>query len=332
VATSYLARYRCAVDMQVPVTLENVTSGQRSMFFLGSSNTIAWSMLAIAAMALHGQAQAHRLEGKTVQVPASGEATLADDRVVLRLVIAPTAAGVQLRADANARSVNLEFPYRVIRRFGQDGDKVYLDIAGRGPLWLHPRDRGEFHQWLAHLSYNKMWEPPTPIVIQAESPVLGWCQQDPTFTFGLPERWGSPPPRALADYGREMLPSLLRAGVGLDAGEWEGQMFVIDNGSLQAAGRQANAESLAAMMAEVTAISPFGPIQQTTIGGDEAVLLRGTSQTPTGVFDRCYCFFGHGDTLYALMYGVVGGQLGDGSYERWLPHFHTMIATWHWYR
>src|ERR1700737_4539405 len=157
-AGSVLPRYRCSVQAQTPVTLENVTSEQRRMFVFGSPSTIAWSMFAVAGMALYGQAHAQKLEGRTMTVPASGDATLTDDRVVLRLTIPAKVSGIQLRGAAASRSMSLEVPYRVIQSFGTDRNGVYLDIVGRGRMWLQPRDKGEFHQWLAHLSYNKTWQ------------------------------------------------------------------------------------------------------------------------------------------------------------------------------
>jgi hypothetical protein len=319
------------VETQVPVKLENVTSEQRSMFFLASPNTIAWSMLAVAGMALHGQARANRLEGKTLTVPAGGDATLTDDRVVLRLMIPAKVSGISLRGDASSRSVNLEIPYRAIVGWGRERNSVRIDLVGRGPMWLQPRDKGEFQQWLAHLSYNKTWQPPTPVQIQAQVPIVSWCQQDPHFTFGLPERWGSAPPHLLADYARGFLPSVVRAAVGIDAGRWEIQVFVIDDGSLQARGRPASTESLDAMLSEATNISPIGPVQLAMLGGEPLLLLRGTSWTPEGLVDRCYGSIAHRDTHYMLWYNIVDARVGDGSYEAWLPHFHTMIATWHWY-
>jgi hypothetical protein len=327
-----LARYRCAVETEVPVTLENVTSEQRPMFFVASQNAIAWSMLAVAGMALYGHARANNLEGKTLTVPAGGEATLTDDRIVLRVMIPSKVSGVSLRGDASTRSINLEIPYRAIQSWGKDYRNVRLDIIGRGPMWLLPRDKGEFQQWLAHLSHNKTWQPPTPVQIQAQVPIVSWCQQDPHFTFGLPERWNQGPSAFLADYARGFLPSIVRAAVGLDAGRWEVQVFVIDDGSLQARGRPANTESLAAMLAEATNISPIGPVQLARLGGEPLLLLRGTSWTAEGLVDRCYGSIAHGDTHYMLWFNIVDAQVGDGSYETWLPHFHTMIATWHWYQ
>ena len=38
------------------------------------------------------------------------------------------------------------------------------------------------------------------------------------------------------------------------------------------------------------------------------------------------------DANFMLWFGILGGSFGDGSYERWLPDFHTMLATWHWYQ
>jgi hypothetical protein len=267
-----------------------------------------------------------------VDVPASGEAELPDDTVLMRLVVAPKAGRTRLRGGASERSVDLEIPYRLMRSSGSDARGVWFDVVGRGELRLQPHDRGEFVQWLAHLSHGKTWQPPARVSMQVEAPVVAWCQQDPRFTFGLPDRWIPAPPQALADYGRFFSPSVLRAGVLVDAGEWEPQVFVIDNGPVDAVTRQADAESLAAMLVAATNISPVGPIEVTTLGGEAVALLRGTSWDDEGALDeRCYGILSHGGTSYALWYGIIGGTAGDGSYETWVSHFHTMLATWHWY-
>jgi hypothetical protein len=288
-------------------------------------------MLAFAGMSLFNQARANNLEGKTITVPASGEATLTDDRIALNVMIPAKVSGISIKGDASSRSMNLEIPYRAIRSWDKDHGGVRLDLIGRGPMWLRPRDGGDFQQWLAHLSYNKTWQPPTPVQIQPQVPVVSWCQQDRQFTFGLPERWGAAPPHFLADYARGFLPSICRAAVGLDAGSWEIQVFVIDDGSLQARGRAANTESLAAMLAEVTNVSPIGPVQLTSLDGEPLLLMRGTSWTAEGLVDRCYGSIVHRDTHIMLWFNIVDARVGDGSYEAFLPHFHTMIATWHWY-
>ena len=113
-----VARYRCAVQTQVPVTLENVTSSQRPMFFFGSPSAVAWSALAVVGMRMYGNGRAQGLEGKTQAVPASGQATLTDGGIVLNLTINGKVSGASLRGGAQA--VELEIPYRLIRNWGQD--------------------------------------------------------------------------------------------------------------------------------------------------------------------------------------------------------------------
>lgn len=327
-----VARYRCAVGTQVPVTLGNVTSQGRSpMIIAGSPSLAAWSLLGLAAARLYGGVRASHLEGQIISVPASGEAVLMDDSILLRLVVAPQVGRTVIRGGPGDRSVDLEIPYRLIRRWGTDPRGVWMDVVGRGALWLQPQDRGELAQWLAHLSQGKTWQPPVPATMQVEVPVAGWYRQDPRFTFGLPDRWIVAPPHALADYGRFFHPSVLRGGVLLDAGESEIQVFIIDNGPIDADPGSTEIESLAAMLAAAADISPLGPILATTIGGEPVALLRGLSWSSEGPADRCYGALAHAGTLYALWYGAVGGTPGDGSYEAWVSHFHTMLATWHWY-
>jgi len=325
-------RYRCGIDAQLPVTLENVTSSARGRtFIIGSTSLVAWAALGSAAMTVWGRARAAGLQGQIRMVPTSGEAALMDDRIILRVVVPVEVAGVRLRGDANSRSVNMEIPYRLVKQCGTDKAGVYLDVVGRGVLRLQPRDGGDFAQWLAHLSHNKTWQAPSPLELVAERQVVGWCQQDPRYTFGLPQQWVAANSGPLADYGRLFQPSVLRAGVLLDGGAWEAQVFVIENGPIQEFIPQPNPDSLAALLVAAIEIRSAGPVQIAAIGGETLALLRGTSETSDGTFDRCYGAFAHDGVLYALWYGVVGGTIGDGSYERWLPDFHSMLATWHWY-
>src|SRR5579859_1147414 len=151
---------------------------------------------------------------------------------------------------------------------GSDHRGVWLEVVGRGTMWLHPQDRGEFPQWLAHLSQGKTWQPPTRVAMQSSSPIAGWCQQDPRFTFGLPDRWVQAPPHALADYGGLFAPSVLRCGVVATAGEWEAQVFVIDDGPVAAPGGRADEQFLAATLAEPPNISANGPTEVTTVDGE----------------------------------------------------------------
>jgi hypothetical protein len=330
-STLPIERYRCGVGAQIPVTLENVTSRSGGMFIIGSPSLAAWAMLGATAMTLWGKVKAAGMEGQTRLVPASGEAVLMNDRIVMRLVVPSEVSGVRLRGDAASRSVRLEIPYRLIRRCGTDQGGVYLEVVGRGIIRLNPGDRGDFAQWLAHLTFNKTWQQPSPLELRVDRPVVSWCQQDSRFTFGLPQRWVPADPGPLADYGRLFQPSALRAGVLLDAGEWEAQVFVIEHGPVRELLPQADTESLAALLVSATDIFAEGPPQIGTLGGETVALLRGTSTTSEGIFDRGYGAFAHSDVLYALWYGVVGGTVGDGSHERWLPDFHSMMATWHWY-
>jgi hypothetical protein len=325
-------RYRCAARTQVPVTLGNVTSRNPSTTIIaGSPSQAAWSLMGVAAMRLYGSIRANQLEGKTVSVPASGEAVLTDDLLLLRLVVAAKSGRTFIRGGPSDRSVDLDIPYRIIRRVGSDQNGIWLDLVGRGALWLHPRDGGEFARWLAHLSRGKTWQEPVRVSMQPEVPVVAWLQQDPRYTFGLPAEWAPVPAENLAGYGQLFQPSILRAGVGLVAGEYEAQVFVIEQGPVAAVGGRTDEESLAAMLAEATHIAPNGPIEVTTLDGEPLALLRGYSRNEQGAVDRCYGAITHAGTLYALWYTVVGGTAGDGSYEAWAPHFRTMLATWHWY-
>ena len=327
-----VVRYRCVVGTQLPVTLAHVTSQHPgALVIAGSPSLAAWSLLGLAAARLYGAARAKQLEGQTVAVPATGEAYLMDDRLLLRLALAPQASGVTLSGGPGDRAVDLEIPYRVIKGSGSDARGVWLDVAGRGALWLQPQDHGECAQWLAHLTFGKTWSPPARLAMSAGVPVASWLQQDPRYTFGLPVGWVPAPPQALADYGQLFRPSVLRAGALLEAGDREAQVLVIENGPASEVTPRTDEEALAALLASATNITPNGPLTLATAGGEPVALLRGYSWAEGRREDRCYGALAHSGVSYALWYTVEGGQPGDGSFETWLPHFHTMLATWHWY-
>jgi len=324
-----VVRYRSNVQTYLPFTLENVTSGQRRLVVLGSPSVLAWSMVGIAAMAMHGRAKARSLEGREVSVPASGEVVLTGDGLSLRVMTGSQVGGVQLRAGGSSW-VDLQIPYRLVRRWGREAHGVWLEVVGRGPIWLQTSADQDLAGWIAHLSQGRTWQPPIPMDLPGPSSAIGgWCQQDPRFTFGFPQGWDYFPRDAFADFARSFTPDLLRCGVGLDAGRWEVQVLVIDCGPASAHLPHADPESLSALLIE--GLNPPGVISLVTLDGDPAVLARAAKPTAEGVFDRTYGAVVHDGVLFALWYGAVGGTLGDGSHERWLPHFHSMLATWHWY-
>ena len=324
-----VVRYRCPVASHLPVTLENVSAQRPRMFVFGSSSMVAWAAVGVAAASMYGRAKAGAMEGRTVSVPAAGEAVLMDDRIVLHLVTETRAAGVHLRADLAARTVDLEIAFGLIRRFGTEASGIYLDVVGRGVVWLRTHDDRAVSQWLAHLTHGKTWQPPKRVELTVQAPVVSWCQQDPRFTFGLPQGWGAAPPQALADFASLFLPSVLRCGVLRDAGPVEAQVFVVDTGRASGQVARVDQESLGALL--VDGMATNSGLEAGSMDGEPVVLLRGLAADDAGLAERCLGAVVHNGTLFALWYGTVGGRPGDGSYEASLPQFRGMLATWHWY-
>ncbi|MDQ6874917.1 MAG: hypothetical protein M3042_07645 [Actinomycetota bacterium] len=322
-------RYRCHVETQLPYILHNVTSSQRRLMVLGSPSTVAWSMVGIAAMSMYGRAKAGSLEGREVSVPAYGQIVLTNDSLALHVVARPSAGRVTVRVDPGSDAVDLEIPYRMVRGWGRDGHGVWFDVVGRGVIRVQTAAVDELTGWLRHLTHGRTWQAPIPTELRAPPAIGGWCQQDARFTFAYPPGWGTVDQRALADYSMSFAPDRLTCGVGTEAGRWEGQVLVIDCGPAAAHISHPGVESLAALLIE--GLYPPGPTSLVMLDGAPAVLGRAAHPTPEGIFDRTYGFVVHGGVLYALWYGTVGGALGDGSHEHWLPAFHSLLATWHWY-
>jgi hypothetical protein len=254
-----------------------------------------------------------------------------DDRIALRLVATGGVRGVRLTNAVSDRTMEFEIPYALLTRWGQTRDGVYLDIFGRDVIWIQPSDNGELVQWLAHLSYEKTWKPPTPLDVEARLPIMGWCQQDPRYTFGMPDEWGNPDPLAFAEYGRNFLPSFLRSMVGLTVGDIEAQLIVVETGGEEARAMPSDVDGMATALASATNVHPIGAIRSLTIDGQPAVLMRGTSLTRDGVTDRTYVHVNRNGVYFIIWYGLVDDVAGSGNHERWFPAFETMLATWHWY-
>jgi hypothetical protein len=102
-------------------------------------------------------------------------------------------------------------------------------------------------------------------------------------------------------------------------------------GSEDTRGESTDLDAMAAAWAAATKIHPIGPIRTITLDGQPATLMRGSSLTAIGIEDRTYVQVTRNGLQFIIWFSVVGGAFGDGSHERWLPHFRTMLATWHWY-
>jgi len=314
----------------MPIELHNVRMQQP--FIAGTGTAEGLAALGVAAMTLLGRARQRHLEGQVRFVPAVGDAVLMEDRIALHLVATGNVRGVTITNDAADRTVDIDIYYRWLKRWGQEPAGVYLDMGDQGVIWVQPRDNGEFVQWLAHLSYDKTWKPPTPLELTAEVPVARWCQQDPRYTFGMPEQWQDPPsPQAFAQFAADYTaPLALRVFVGRVDGAWEAQLLVIEICGVDAREAFTEPQVMATEFVVAHDVHLVGPMYATNLGGQPAALFRGTISTSTGIVDVTYLHVIRNNTPFMIWYRV-GGTVGDGSHERWLPHVHTMLSTWHWY-
>ncbi len=314
----------------MPVELHNVTMQQRPVFVAGNASTVGMAAMGVAAATMWGRARQKKLEGQVRWVPATGEVALTDDRVVLRLTATGKVPGVRITGDPAARTIEQEIPYGLLKRFGTERHGVYLDVFGQNAVWIQPQDRGEFTQWLAHLSYGKTWTDPAPVEVRQELAVADWCQ-DSRFVFGLPAGWVRPPAAGLGQQAAACAPWILRAAVCTELGDWEAQVLVMEVTGEDARNSPTDPVMMAAEFAAGTKITPLRPTQLYALDTTPGVMMRGMSSVAGASFDRTYVVVNRGGVPIVVWYTVVGGALGDGSHERWLPDFHTMLATWHWY-
>src|SRR5665647_3399320 len=284
--------YSCHLDGEEFIFAEAWWSHPRTGYYFVASapaaNAPAWLRdfdAMLEKVQEHGRAKARSLQGREVSVPVSGEVVLTGDGLGLHVMTGSQAGGVQLRA-GGLSWVDLQIPYRLVRRWGREAHGVWLEVVGRGPIWLQTSADQEIAGWIGDLSRGRTWQPPTPMDLPHPPAIGGWCQQDPRFTFAFPQGWDYFPRDAFADFARSFTPDLLRCGVGLDAGRWEVQVLVIDCGPASAHLAQTDPESLAALLVE--GLSPPGVLSMVRLDGDPAVLARAAKPTAEGVFDRTY--------------------------------------------
>jgi hypothetical protein len=323
--------YRCSVQGQIQIELSNVRMQPRSLLVVGAPGEIGAAGIGIAMASLIGRVRRQRLEGQTRFVPASGDVALMNDRIRLRLAMTGGVRGVTLTNDPVDRTIDIQIPYALIKRWGNESAGVYLDVAGEGVIWLRPNDHGEFGQWLAHLSHGQTWIPPLHLAFLPEVETAGWCQQDQRFTFALPAGWTGPSDmRAFAEFSRQVHPLAIRAVVGDGNTEIEIQFIVFELVGGEPAPTDFDPEEMAAGFVAALGISPVGPLHIIDLGGTPATFVRSTAWTPEGPQERTWVSVIHNGIAFIMWYQVVGAQFGDGNHDRFMPELRTILATWRW--
>jgi hypothetical protein len=314
---SQLERFRCLVNVELYCPAE-VSVRKSGFFAIGSPAVITGVAIGRLMGVQHAKAKARKLAKVQWRRYAQADAVLTDDRVALTL----------------GRGERYELPYSTVKSWRTTRHGLEIERVKFSPVRLRSHDQESLVQQFASLAENHTWRPPVAEELAVEREVVGWCQQDARFTFGVPVGWV--PPDA------EWMAAMVRAVPGrpvamvqlLDAGRTIWNVLVAElsrDAYLNPEFVEEAADEVAAQLAGSMRGNVIGPIRILSLGGERAIAMR-VSSAPDDPRDVTHIFFTHDGAFFAVLYAVVPSLAGDGGCEAHLPDLHTMLATWKWYQ
>lgn len=291
---------------------------ERGLFVLGPPSVVAGALLGQVL----GQGIAHRrarqLAAPQWRVVGQGEVILTDDQLVVR--------GVQ--------GTDVHVPFRTITSWHRTAGGVELARVAWAPLRADVHHPKSFQEWFAYLATDKTWRPPVLATPELSREIVGWCQQDPRFTFGVPAGWSVADPAWLAGLTEDYAPGArVLAGARRFAPALTFNMFVMEvfpNEELTPAMIEQTGDEVAAQMAAAVDGSFTDPLELMSLDGERATLFHITYPR-LGPADVAHFFVTHAGRLYKGAFFVGPTPAGDAPYREALVDLHGMLATWHWY-
>jgi hypothetical protein len=285
------------------------------LFVLGPPSVVAAGLLGNAIGNAIGNARARRLAAPQWRIVGQGDVSLAADQLVARW----------------PGNVDVSVPFRTITSWKATASGVEITRVGWAPLRVDTSDPQGFAGWFGYLANGKTWRPPVLQSLQVECPVVSWCQQDPRFTFGLPEGWLGATPDWFARAGQYMAPDRVVAAVCRYDGPIELTFWVVQKAQPDPRMTQAvieqGADEVAADMAMRSRGSFADPIELADVGGERATIFHLSRGAPDPL-ESVHIFVTHDGGLYN---GTLRVPSQDDQYRGAVHELHTMLATWHWY-
>jgi hypothetical protein len=328
------AQLRWAASIQVYCSMD-VPVVRNNLFVLGSPSLVAAALVGRAAGTAIGHARARRMAAPQWRSVGQGEVYL-------------DATGMRVRWDGT----DITVPYRTITGWQVIPQGLQIERVAWAALAVQVHDPGSFQQWFARLAEGQTWQPPTLTTLEASQEVVGLCQDDPRFTFGLPAGFAPSDPQWLAGK-QQQSPGRIVASVnqliGDDVGvcfwvmEMPLSLFSADEVSPQTVVEKP--EEVAAAMAYAGGTPFTDPVELVTLGGERASTFHLSFVGPEPK-EHEYVFVTHHGTFYLGTFtlwpnvpnieGVDAATRQDWQARLALlrvarrEDFHTMLATWRW--
>ncbi|MHB8288419.1 MAG: hypothetical protein ACYDEY_04135 [Acidimicrobiales bacterium] len=303
----------CEVDVEV---------GRRGgMFAFGSAPIVAGVLIARAVGFAIAQQRAQRVAAPRWRRISRTPVTLGEDRLTAHW---PGEEAVDVA-------------YRTISSWQATPDGIQIQRVNWAPLHVAVHHPSSFHYWFARLSHGRTWHQPSRIVPTATTPVEGWVQDGYRFAFGLPVGWSQADREWLSWATEGYAP--LWALTGVRRLDPAGALNMVVMQTPPDPGDNPTGTELAAWGDELAArfASNFrgrceGPLGLVNLGGLEGIMFqihRGVGD-PDGPADVQHLLFSRDHALYDVMFIVIPNVADGTLFQRGLPDFHTMLATWRW--
>jgi hypothetical protein len=208
-----------------------------------------------------------------------------------------------------------------------------MQRAGWAPLAVSVNDPKSFLEWFPYLVTGNTWKPPILEAPNQSGPIVGWCQHDRRFTFGIPQGWVLGDRDWLAWWEEDYRPARVVAGVRQLVGDAALIMLVLEvppNKDLNAEMIENHADEIAAQMATWFGGTFDDPIRLVDLHGDRATMFHLSRRSGPEPMEVNHFFVVHEGQVFAGRFAGTSPS-GDAAYRRARPDLDSMMATWNWY-
>jgi hypothetical protein len=310
-------RFACRADVDAYCPAD-VSVRQSGLFVVGPPTVVAAAVVGRMIGLQNARKKARRLAKAQWRKMGHSDVSLSSDRMTVAL-----------------QGQRYEVPYATVTGWSTGRRGLEVHRVKWAPLRIRARDQASLESWFSELSGGRTWQPPIAETVQVERQITGWNQQSPSFTFGCPAGWEYADPSWMAAVSAESggagrAVAAMRNGLD-PAIAWTVLVLEIPaTDELNPALVEQAADDVAAQLASAMHAEVVGRTKVVSVGGERGIVMR----TCRSVFDSIdveHIWLSHGNRFYDISYVSCPAIAGDGLYDRFLPDFHTMIASWQWY-
>lgn len=305
-------RWPATISVYCPADVEISRHG---LFVIGSPALMGAALLGQAIGTGIGNARARRLAAPQWRRAGQGEVLIREDCL---MVWWPGSEWIRVF-------------FRTITSWAATKTGLEIQRAGWGPIRLDVQEPSSLQQWFGYMATGKTWKPPTLQTLQITWPMVGWCQQYPGFTFGLPQGWIAATPEWFGMAARKFAPAQVVVGVHRPDTPHSMYMNVLaipPGEEITPEMIEKTPDECAAALAMFSNSAFEDPIELINLDGERGTIfhLSYRGSDPTEIL---HFFVTHAGRFFAGEFLVDAPSAA--SYQDNLPQLHSMLATWHWY-